>query len=173
MGNPKGVGRAPRNREGERYGRLTAIKQVGVNPHSQALWECKCDCGSTTIKSVISLNNGGRQCSRSCPLGVHVKHGATTHLSKSKEHTAWVSLKQRCLNPKSQKYEHYGGRGITVCQEWIDSFEAFLNHIGYAPKGNRISIDRINNEGNYEPGNIRWATPHQQAMNRRITKHKV
>jgi hypothetical protein len=170
MGNPKGTGRPALNREGMRYGRLICIKQVGVNAHAQALWECRCDCGAVVAKSSVSLNNGANQCTRSCTLGVHVRHGAATRSAQTKEYKAWVSLKQRCLNPNSQKYMDYGGRGITVCQEWADSFDAFLAHIGYAPEGNRISIDRINNEGNYEPGNVRWATPYQQVMNRRNTK---
>lgn len=170
MGNPKGVGRAVRRREGERYGRLTAVRQVGVNDHAQALWECRCDCGNVVVKSVVLLNRGAKQCRKRCPMGVHVKHGATTHATRSKEYTVWASMKQRCINPSSQKYKYYGGRGITVCQEWVDSFDAFLAHIGYAPKGNRISIDRVDNNGNYEPGNVRWATPYQQVMNRRNNK---
>ena len=170
MGNPKGTGRPARNRVGERYGHLTALRQVGVNEHAQALWECRCDCGSTVVKSVVALNNGARQCKRECPMGVHVKHRAATREAQTKEYKAWVSMKQRCSNPHSQKYKDYGGRGITVCQEWIDSFEAFLSHVGYAPQGNRISVDRIDNDGNYEPGNVRWATPYQQVMNRRNTK---
>ena len=166
MGNPKGTGRPIRNREGERYGHLTALKQVGVNEHAQAMWECRCDCGNTVVKSVVSFNNGAKQCSKQCKLGVHVRHGA----HKSKEYKAWADMKRRCFNPNLANYKHYGGRGITVCQEWVDNFEAFLAYVGYAPEGNRISIDRINNEGDYEPGNVRWATPREQVMNRRNSK---
>ena len=172
MGNPKGVGRAPRDRTNERYGRLVAVKQVGVNAHAQALWECRCDCGAVVIKSSVSLNNNAKQCTRKCPLGVHIEHGAATRTAQTKEYKTWVSMKQRCLNPNSQKYKDYGGRGIKVCQEWVDSFEAFLVHVGFAPEGERVSIDRIDNDGNYEPGNVRWATPYQQIMNRRNSKRK-
>lgn len=170
MGNPKGTGRPVRDRTGERYGHLTATKQVGVNAYAQALWECRCDCGDVVVKSVVLLNQGAKQCRKGCSLGVHTKHRATTHTTKSKEYTAWISMKQRCTNPRAQNYHNYGGRGISVCAEWIDSFEAFLSHVGYAPEGGRISIDRIDNNGNYEPGNVRWATPYQQVMNRRNTK---
>lgn len=170
MGNPKGIGRPARNRTGERHGRLTCVKQVGVTDHAQAMWECHCDCGAVVVKSTVALNNGAKQCTRSCPLGVHVRHGDTTHTSRSKEYTAWVSMKQRCLNPNATNYRHYGGRGITVCQEWADNFTAFLAHIGRAPEGKRISIDRIDNERGYEPGNVRWATPREQVMNRRNSK---
>lgn len=170
MGNPKGTGRPVRDRTDERYGCLTAIRHVGVNAHAQALWECRCDCGSVVIKCVTAFNNGAKQCTKQCPLGVHVRHGATTHTTKTKEYAAWVSMKQRCLNPRARNYKYYGARGITVCPEWVESFDAFMSYVGYAPEGNRISIDRIDNNGNYEPGNVRWATPYQQVMNRRNTK---
>ena len=170
MGNPKGVGRAPRNRVGERYGKLVAIKQVGANKNHQALWECKCDCGNVVTKSSVFFNNGGGQCSRGCSLGVHVKHGGTTTTTRTKEYAAWADMKRRCYNPNSSNYKSYGGRGITVCPQWVNDFSQFLRDVGYAPEGNRMSIDRINNEGNYEPDNVRWATPYQQVMNRRNTK---
>ena len=171
MGNSKGTGRPVRDRKGDRYGHLTTVKQVGVNNYSQAMWECRCDCGNVVTKSVVALNNGARQCTRECPLGVHVQHGAAKKRGgRTKEYVAWVSMKQRCLNPNATNYKHYGGRGVTVCQEWVDNFEAFLLHVGRAPVGKRISLDRIDNNGNYEPGNVRWATPREQVMNRRNTK---
>lgn len=89
------------------------------------------------------------------------------------EYTTWKGMKNRCLNPRSPLYRHYGGRGIAVCERWQRSFEAFLDDMGRAPRGRRpsghpkYSIDRINNDGNYEPGNCRWATWKQQAQNRR------
>jgi hypothetical protein len=94
-------------------------------------------------------------------------HGQSAH-NRTKEYKAWVSMKQRCTNPKTPEYQNYGGRGITVCQEWLDSFVAFFDHIGAAPEDVRTwSVDRINNEGNYEPGNVRWATMKTQGRNRR------
>jgi hypothetical protein len=159
----------PRDRSGDRYGNLTVISRAGANRHGQTTWECKCDCGATVTKSVVFFNNGGQQCSKSCSLGVHVKHGATTHTHKSKEYGAWIDMKQRCLNPSTKNYARYGGRGITVHQPWVDSFEAFLADVGIAPQTYRASLDRINNDGNYEPSNVRWSTPKEQTRNRRVT----
>lgn len=90
---------------------------------------------------------------------------ANRHLSKTPIYKVWVSIKARCLNPKDAHYNLYGGRGITVCNEWRDSFLSFRDYIGPKP-GAGYSIDRINNDGNYEPGNVRWATQMEQCHNR-------
>ena len=85
---------------------------------------------------------------------------------KTKEYSIWNAMRQRCTNPNSQRWKHYGGRGIKVCDEWLKSFVSFYEHIGPKP-GPEYSLDRINNDGNYEPGNVRWATIIQQANNQR------
>jgi hypothetical protein len=94
----------------------------------------------------------------------------TTHghaaSGRTPEYNAWVSLNQRCKNPKNPRWKDYGGRGVTVCARWRDSFEAFLADMGPRPSSEH-SIDRINNDGNYEPGNVRWATRAEQYANRR------
>lgn len=93
------------------------------------------------------------------------KHG----MDRTPEHYAWVSMKQRCLNAKRGDYKHYGGRGIKVCVEWIGSFVAFYSHIGPRPSSNH-SLDRIDVNGNYEPGNVRWATHQEQKENTRVIR---
>lgn len=166
-------GRTAVDRTGNRYGKLTVIARAGSNRHGQPFWLCKCDCGAEVIKSIVFFGNGGQQCSKSCPLGVHVKHGQTTHVTKSKEYAAWSDMRRRCLNPNSQNYNRYGGRGITVCEQWVNDFEAFLNYVGKAPEGKRMSLDRIDNNGNYEPGNVKWSTPKEQVKNREPYKMSI
>jgi len=90
-------------------------------------------------------------------------------MSKTPEYRAWVAMRQRCYNQKYRKWGDYGGRGIVVCKEWLESFNSFYLHVGDRPTS-RHSLDRIDNSGNYEPGNVRWATWDQQANNRRPRK---
>jgi hypothetical protein len=94
----------------------------------------------------------------------NVRHRASPHHNRMREYECWVSMRDRCRNPNNKRYEHYGRRGITVCRRW-DTFENFLADMGPRPDGH--SIDRIDNDGNYDPGNCQWATRSQQRRNRR------
>lgn len=94
--------------------------------------------------------------------GGHERHG----MERSREYSAWLNMKQRCLNPNNKRYIDYGGRGITICDKWLNSFSNFYKDMGKRPLA--MTLDRINNDGNYEPGNCRWATTRQQNFNQRI-----
>jgi len=127
----------------------------------KATWLCTCDCGENKVIMSGNLHNGT---SRSCGC----RNGQPRHgLRNTPEYRAWSAMKTRCYNKKTgDKYRIYGGRGITVCREWLHNFPAFLEHIGNRPSTGH-SLDRINNNGNYEPGNVRWATRKEQQQNRR------
>ena len=143
---------------GEVFGRLTVLKYV-VGPPSG--WLCSCSCGGSRVVSPTRLRTGH---TKSC--GCRFIEGVSTHgLSKSKTYKTWQQMVQRCTNEKATGYENYGGRGITICERWM-KFENFLADMGERPEGK--SLDRRTNDGNYEPGNCRWATPKEQQINRRV-----
>lgn len=132
----------------------------------------RCYCGSTFI-SIGADVNSGRVVSCGCYNSKILKQRMTTHgLSKTKEHRAWLEMKRRCFNPDRPGYQNYGGRGITICSQWINNFEQFLADVGYKPDDS-YSLDRIDNDGNYEPGNVRWADRKTQSRNQRRHKDKV
>ena len=129
---------------------------------------CRCDCGTEREVSYGSLLNGGTL-SCGCLRDEITSAASTTHgMAQSREYQSWSHLRRRCNNPNDAQYKNYGGRGIKVCKRWDNSFENFIADMGRAPEG--TTIDRINNEGNYEPSNCRWATASQQANNKRNNK---
>lgn len=144
---------------GKRFGKLLALKIVGAR-REQALWLCQCDCGNAAEVPRGALLSGN---TKSCGCGM----GGTGHRkSKTRAYRVWQNMIRRCSNPKDWAYRWYGGRGISVCERWRD-FTKFLEDMGQPPDG--LEIDRINNNGNYEPGNCRWATIQEQMNNRRNT----
>lgn len=145
---------------GQVFGKLTVVARAGGGGKGKAAsWTCRCECGQTTVASRSNLRNG-RTASCGCAEGGRT-HGRTA----SREYSSWRGMKNRCLNPNTTGYENWGGRGITVDPRWAASFEAFFKDMGERPAGH--SLDRINPDGNYEPGNCRWATRHTQRVNRR------
>lgn len=146
---------------------LIVIEFEGRSEKYHAKWLCRCKCGKEKVVYALSLKSGA---TKSC--GCYNRNNTSERLfvhgeggkNRSREYNSWISAKGRCFNKKDQKYHRYGGRGITMCQEWRMSYKAFLENLGRCPEG--LMLERINNEGHYEPGNCRWATPKEEANNR-------
>jgi hypothetical protein len=148
---------------GHRFGHLIAIKISGTRTNDRLSWECRCDCGVLKIVTGKELRSGN---SVSCGCWRRenfvkrlLKHGARRHDDTMPEYHVWISMRDRCENPGNHAFKYYGARGIRVCDQWLNSFENFLADIGPRPPGRQgrramYSIDRIDNDGNYEPGNL-------------------
>jgi len=164
----------------KQFGRLAVIspspRPVSVKGRDK-YWVCICACGNEIVVAARSLKTGHtsscgclqkERAAQSCKI-TNTTHGQSRVGKTTKEYRAWCSMIGRCENPSNHAFLQYGGRGITVYQEWRTSFESFLADVGQSPSA-EYSIDRINNDGNYEPGNVRWATGQEQSRNRRDRK---
>ncbi len=149
--------------EGTRFGKLTVVKRtISRNKYGSLLLECLCDCGETRLLTSRALRSGNTKSCGCNRIPSHVTHG----MSRTPEYHIWHGIKERCLNPNSCQYFRYGGRGITMYAGWIDDFPAFFAHVGARPEVSD-SIERIDNNKGYEPGNVKWDSKKAQARNRR------
>jgi len=153
------LGRA-KDETGNVYGKLTVVEFADTR--REILWLCRCECGKTATVRGSSLRNGH---TKSCGCAQASANG----LCATPEYRIWYAMNNRCYNARNTHYGYYGGRGITVCKGWRESFDAFWEDVGPKPFP-EATIDRIDNSRGYEPGNCKWSTRREQALNTRLTK---
>lgn len=151
---------------GATYGRWTVVRRAG-RKRGFAAWLCRCACGQYKEIRSDSLKRGDSSSCGCLSVERSTTHGQTSG-GVSPEYRSWSAAKNRCVNPNNGAWRDYGGRGIKICERWL-VFENFLADMGRRPPG--LTLDRIDNDGNYEPGNCRWATRKQQAQNRRAARN--
>lgn len=156
---------------GKKFGRLTVIERTENNHRGNVMWKCICECGNEKIVSRNCLNQG---ITKSCGcLLKEARHSNTRKHGKTKTrlYRIWAKMKERCNNPKTKSFVYYGGRGITICEEWLNDFQAFYDWSMANGYSDNLSIDRIDVNGNYEPGNCRWADTKTQANNKTTNRY--
>jgi len=156
------------NIQGQRFSRWTVLDKESITIRNHTKVWCRCDCGTEKLIDDQSLKTG-----RSTSCGCYHKsmtnamqtHGDSSKNIKATEYNSWAGMKQRCYNKNNIRYPEWGGKGVTVCDRWLNSYEAFLEDVGRKPAPH-YTLDRYPNKtGNYEPNNVRWATPKQQSNN--------
>jgi hypothetical protein len=144
------------------FGRLTVIERNGSDKRGKAYWTCLCSCGGKTLKTTNGLLSGDNKSCGCLKTGDHTTHG----LSKTREYRIWQGIKERCLNPKRREYKWYGGRGIKICDRWME-FENFIADMGKSPEN--YTVDRKDVNKGYDPENCIWIPFKKQGWNTRKT----
>lgn len=158
---------------GKRFGRLVVMYKTNQRKNGFIVLQCMCDCGNIHHVRSSALTRKDGKSTKSCgciqkeTAGRHIKHGR----SGSPEYASYTQMRRRCLNPNHKDYPRYGGRGITICDRWLDSFENFYADMGKRPSL-KFSLDRKNNDLGYSPSNTKWSTPYEQ-QNNRSSNHKI
>jgi len=159
---------------GKRFGRLTVVERAENNRHKKPQWRVRCDCGNEKIVLGLSLANGDTQscgCLNSeLSSERNSTHGDSRVGKRTRLYRIWTDMKRRTDYPKNTNYKHYGGRGITVCDEWKKDFAAFRDWAKSHGYDDSLSIDRIDNNGSYEASNCRWVPWKKQCDNKRNTR---
>lgn len=157
---------------GQKFGRLTVLERT-ENKGIQVCWKCQCDCENITTTTSYHLRHGHTQSCGCLQKERTVKAHKTHGKLQTRLHGIWTGMKARCFNPNRKMYQYYGGRGIKVCDEWKDSFQAFYDWAMSNGYEDHLTIDRIDNDGNYCPENCRWVSVQTQNCNKRSGGHKL